>query len=231
MPDIKKFELSPSVSIIIAGVIIALAVLYTNAHPGAATAADAAGAGAPTVAPKVSAPSGSDHIIGSPNAPIVLIEYSDFQCPFCSVVYPTIKKIVQDSNGQIAWVMRSLPLTSIHPNANPAANAAECIAAQLGNTGFWKFTDDIFANQDKMSASYYAQLATKYGADMLKYNTCVAASTYQSKIDAEANEAQNNGGQGTPYTVVYSTKGQAAISGAQPEANFMSVINGVKARQ
>ncbi len=227
MSETKKFEISPSVAIIVAGVIIAAAIVYTNLHP----AAPAADVQQPAVEPHVPAPTAADHTMGSANAPIVLVEYSDFQCPFCSLVYPTIKRIVDESNGQIAWVMRNLPLTSIHPNANPAANAGECIAAQLGNDAWWKFSDDIFANQDKMSDAFYLSLATKYGADLQKYNACVKAHTYQSKIDTQSNDAMNNGGQGTPFTVVYTTKSQVSIPGALPYEQFMSVINAAKARQ
>jgi protein-disulfide isomerase len=89
-------------------------------------------------------PSDTDHIIGSPTAPIVLVEYSDFQCPYCQMIHPDLQKIVSESNGQIAWVYRNFPLYQIHPQATPAANAAECIAEQLGNTGFWKFANTIF---------------------------------------------------------------------------------------
>lgn len=230
MPDKKKFELSPSISILLAGVIIAAAIIFVNMRP-AALAADVAGANQPAVNAHVSAPSAADHIIGSPSAPIVLIEYSDFQCPFCSLVYPTIKKIVDASNGHIAWVMRSLPLESIHPQAKPAALAAECVADQLGNAGFWKFADTIFANQSKISADYYAQVAAQLGADAAKFSSCVSTQKFAAKIDAESQEAQANGGQGTPYTIVYGYGQQAPVSGALPEASFMSVINAVKARQ
>ncbi len=89
-------------------------------------------------------PSSNEHLVGSATAPVVLIEYSDYQCPFCRLVHPTIKRIVSESNGQVAWVYRHMPLTSIHPEAEPAANAAECITAQLGNEGFWKFTNAVF---------------------------------------------------------------------------------------
>lgn len=230
MPDTKKFELSPSISIIVAGVIIAAAIVYTNLHP-AAPAVAGVGANQPAVNANVAAPSAQDHLVGSLSAPIVLIEYSDFQCPFCSLVYPTIKKIVEGSNGQIAWVMRSFPLESIHPQAKPAALAAECVADQLGNAGFWKFADAVFANQSKLSAEYYTQVAAGLGADTAKFSSCVSTAKFAAKIDAEAQEAMANGGQGTPYTIVYGHGQQAPVSGALPEANFMSVINAVKARQ
>jgi protein-disulfide isomerase len=89
-------------------------------------------------------PSADDHIIGSPTAPIVLVEYSDFQCPYCKMIHPDLKRIVSESNGQIAWVYRDFPLYQIHPEAENAANAAECIAAQKGNDAFWQFGDAIF---------------------------------------------------------------------------------------
>src|SRR3989338_5039043 len=106
MSENKTFELSPSVSIIIAGVIIAGAIVFVNTRQSAPAAA--AGAQEPTAATHVRAPSAQDHIVGSPTAPLVLIEYSDFQCPYCNVVHPTLKRIVEESNGQIAWVYRHL---------------------------------------------------------------------------------------------------------------------------
>ncbi|MEI6864061.1 MAG: DsbA family protein [Candidatus Adlerbacteria bacterium] len=228
MSEHTKMEISPSVAILVAGVIIAGAILFTNNRAPAA-AGVAAGTTAPTTV-DVRPPTAGDHIVGSPTAPIVLIEYSDFQCPFCSVIYPTLKKIVTESNGQIAWVYREFPLTSIHPQAAPAANAAECIAAQLGNAGFWKYTDAVFANQQALTPEYSAGLAKQFGADPAKYAACVAASTYQKVIDADTAEAESLGGNGTPFTVVLNTKTHKALpaSGALPYAQIMSVIKNVQ---
>src|SRR4051812_38388377 len=113
----KNLEFSPSISILVAGVLIAAAILFVNLHPSPAAAV---GDGSLPGNTSVPAPSASDHIIGSTTAPIVLIEYSDFQCIYCSMVYPTIKRIVDESHGQVAWVMRNLPLESLHPEARPA---------------------------------------------------------------------------------------------------------------
>lgn len=224
----KKFELNPSISIIIAGVIVAGAIVFVNRYP-AAQPADAAAAAAgtgTTAGTNVPAPSSSDHIVGSPTAPIVLVEYSDFQCPYCQMIYPELKDIVSKSNGQIAWVMRDFPLYQIHPNALPAANAAECIAAQLGNSAWWQFADDDFANQSDIGTSFFSAEAQKLGANMTEYNSCVAASTYESKIEAQIAEAEANGGTGTPYTVVINTKTgkQYPVAGALPEAQIQAVI-------
>ena len=230
---IPSLELTPAVSILIAGVIIAGAIIFTN-HHAATAVADAnqqQGAAAPTATANVPAPSSSDHIIGSPTAPIVMIEYSDFQCPYCQMIYPSLKQIQSTSNGQVAWVMREFPLYQIHPNAMPAANAAECIAAQAGNDGWWKFVEDDFANQTNLGTAFYAAEAQKIGVDIAKYNSCVANSTYLTKIEGEITDAENSGGNGTPFTVILNTKTgkQYPVSGALPLAQLQAVITQAKA--
>jgi protein-disulfide isomerase len=227
-----KFELSPSVSILIAGVIIAGAIVFVNRYPGAQPAA-AAATGGTTASANVPAPSSSDHITGSPTAPIVIVEYSDFECPYCQLIYPELKDIVAKSGGQISWVMRNFPLYQIHPQALPAANAAECIAAQLGQTGWWQFADDDFANQANIGPAFFSAEAQKLGANMTQYNACVAASTYQSKIEGQIADAEAAGGNGTPFTVVVNTKTgkQYPISGALPEAQIEAVINQAQSSQ
>jgi protein-disulfide isomerase len=244
MPEDKKthsrftlpsLELTPPVSILLAGLIIAGAILYTN-HQGAAVVADAKGAAAgnqPAAAAtaKVPMPSANDHIVGSVNAPIALVEYSDFQCPYCQMIYPSLKKAVAESNGQISWVMREFPLYQIHPQAMPAANAAECIAAQGGSDAYFKYADTVFANQASLNADYSASLAKGMGLDMAKYNTCITNSTYLDRIQAETADAENSGGNGTPYTVIINTKTgkQYPISGALPYAQIAAVIEQAKA--
>ncbi|MDB5224396.1 MAG: protein-disulfide isomerase [Candidatus Adlerbacteria bacterium] len=230
MSDTKKFEITQPVAIIIAGVLIATAIIFTNTHAQNAetgAAVQQAGQNLPTNVAVV-APNKDDHIIGSPTAPIVLVEYSDFQCPYCSMVYPTIKNIVESSNGQIAWVMRNFPLYQIHPHAEEAANAAECIAEQKGNDGFWKFADAVFNDQANIGPALYTKIATSLGANMTQYNSCTTSKKYQARIDAEAQDAMNNGGNGTPFTVVYGNGKQIPVSGALPAAQFNAVINQVK---
>ncbi len=87
----------------------------------------------------------TDHYKGNPNAEIAVIEYSDYECPFCSRVHPTLEQLVA-ANPDIAWVYRHHPL-SFHPQAAPAARAAECIAEYAGNEAFWSFTDLLFEDQ------------------------------------------------------------------------------------
>ncbi len=225
MSETKKFELTTPMAIVVVGVVIAAAIIFIHLTPTPTTAAAGAGQAA-----SVRAPEQSEHIQGSASAPIVMIEYSDFQCPYCQVIYPSLKKIQSESNGQVAWVMRNLPLTSIHPNAEPAAHAAECITDQLGNDGFWKYTDAVFNNQAQLSESFSTNVAISLGVNPLTYSACVSQKKHQDIIDQETLEAQTLGGQGTPFVVVLNTKThkQVAVPGALPYAQLMTVINSVK---
>lgn len=86
----------------------------------------------------------SDHIFGNPAAPLKIVEFSDLECPFCQKFHPTLKQLVNDYNGEVAWVYRHFPLESIHPSARPAAEASECVASLGGNDAFWQYLDLLF---------------------------------------------------------------------------------------
>ncbi len=227
MTDQKSFELSPSAAILMAGVVIAAAIVFARVSPAAEVVVDGAAQG---TALKVTKPSQDEHIIGRADARIVLIEYSDFQCPYCATIHPTLKRIVEESNGDVAWTMRSLPLTSIHPEAEPAANAAECVASELGNDAFWKFAEVLFANQKELSSTFYINTAIQLGANPLTFSACISERRYQNVVDRESLEAQKLGATGTPFVVVLNTKTgvSATIPGALPYAQAMAVIKSVQ---
>lgn len=90
-----------------------------------------------------------DHFKGSARPAITIIEYSDFECPFCARIHTTLNQLVEE-NDNLTWVYRHLPL-GFHAQALPAAVASECVAASEGNNGFWMFADELFANQEKLS--------------------------------------------------------------------------------
>lgn len=85
-----------------------------------------------------------DHILGDRSARVAIIEYSDYECPFCHRVHPTYKQIMDQYDGKVMWVFRHFPL-AFHPEAMPLAIASECVASLKGNDAFWKFTDDVMA--------------------------------------------------------------------------------------
>lgn len=93
--------------------------------------------------PKITA---QDHVRGNRNAQIFLIEYSDFECPYCKSFHPTAMQALEEYGDKIGWAYRHYPLDMIHPNARPAAIASECVAELGGDEAFWKFADEIFTD-------------------------------------------------------------------------------------
>lgn len=85
-----------------------------------------------------------DHVVGNADAKVTIIEYADFECPFCKGFQPTLKRIVQESNGNVRWIYRNFPLINLHQHAFEKAVAAECIAKIKGNDAFWKYGDLLF---------------------------------------------------------------------------------------
>ena len=96
----------------------------------------------------------SDFVLGNENGSVTVIEYSDFECPFCGRHHPTLERLVAE-NSEVRWVYRHYPLASIHPQATIAAVAGECIAEQAGDEGFWQYADFIFKNQRLLQTAPY----------------------------------------------------------------------------
>jgi len=159
-----------------------------------------------------------DHKQGNAQAKVVMIEYSDFQCPFCKQHHETLKKILNDYQGQVLWVFRHFPLTSIHPQANKAALASEC-ASEQGK--FWEYADKLFANQSSLSDDYYSQLAGELNLKIDQFNNCLNSSKYQSKVTEQSQDGQQAGAKGTPATFV----NNQLVSGAVPYDQFKTAID------
>ena len=96
-----------------------------------------------------------DHILGNPDAEIVIIEYSDLECPYCKKFSEIMKEVMTESNGNVAWVYRHWV---VHPGALPKAGAAECVAQIKGNDAFWKYTDLVFGLMDPVEVPVSEQL-------------------------------------------------------------------------
>lgn len=163
--------------------------------------------------------SDSDHIRGDKNAPVTIVEYSDFECPFCRSFHPTMQKVMSEYQGKVRWVYRHFPLTNIHPQALSAAEASEC-AAEQGK--FWEFGDALFTNQDSLGDSLYKKTAEDLGLDMSKFNDCLTAGKYTSKVRDQASGGSAAGVRGTPASFI---NGQL-VSGAVPYETLKSVIDG-----
>lgn len=171
-------------------------------------------------------------VYGSLNARFTLVEFSDIECPYCKRFHNTPKKIVDGSGGQVNWEWKHLPLAFHNPGAEIGAHATECVAEQKGNLGFWAFLEDLFAatRGNGQGAPNLVELATGIGVDADKFTECMQSGRYQAKINADLQEAQNRGINGTPATfIVDNQTGKAQlVSGAQPEAALLSVIERMK---
>jgi protein-disulfide isomerase len=172
---------------------------------------------APTVSGTPAVVTDSDHIRGNKDAKVVMIEYSDIQCPFCQKHHATMKKIIDEFGDQVAWVYRHLPLSQLHPLANKAALASEC-ASEQGK--FWEYIDKLFENQNTISDDYFGQLASELSLNTSQFNGCLSTSKYQSKVTAQMNDANQAGARGTPATFV---NGEL-IPGAVPYEQFKGFI-------
>ena len=160
----------------------------------------------------------NDNVRGNFNAPITLVEYSDFECPYCGKIYPTFKQLLNDYPNQVRLVYKYFPL-SFHPNAQKAAEAAEC-ASEQGK--FWEYHDTLFDNQQNgFSITNFKQWAKDLNLNTSKFNDCLDTGKYASKVQADEADGQNRGVNGTPATFV---NGQL-ISGAVPYESFKSVID------
>lgn len=158
-----------------------------------------------------------EHITGNTNAKVTLIEYSDFQCPFCQRFHPVADQIVKESNGKVRWVFRPFPLTQIHPFAEKAAETGECVASLKGNDAYWKFANLMFTNQATLSDSMMLDMAAQAGASRTAIDACVKSGKFAAKVAASEQEGSNDGVQGTPSTFVIAADGSfELIPGALP---------------
>jgi protein-disulfide isomerase len=172
------------------------------------------------VAPVTSA----DHIRGSSSAAVTLVEYSDLQCPYCANFHATMKQLMADSayKSKVRWVFRHFPL-SFHPNAEPAALAAEC-ASEQGK--FWEFADKVYENQADMGDALYTKLAGDLGLNKTKFDACIKDKKYQSAVDADYSSGGAAGITGTPGTIIMAKDGsKTLIPGALPIESVKQMID------
>jgi protein-disulfide isomerase len=235
LPTTKKDNLSIPLAIVFSGILIAGAILFTEKPTTTIAVADQVPAKTETGADAQEAPTAllalktDDHILGNPNADVVVIEYSDAQCPFCQRFHDTMLKIMGNygKNGQLAWVYRHFPLEQIHPYAEKGGEALECANEQGGNTAFWKLEDKFFAaDTQSIAQSEIPKLAAAIGLDETKMATCVASGKYQARVQRDFQEGVTVGVKGTPYTVIWNRKTgkQMAINGAYPYDNVKTVL-------
>jgi protein-disulfide isomerase len=159
-----------------------------------------------------------DPSIGKPDAPVTVVEYSDFQCPFCLRVMPTLKELRSKYGDRMRLVWKDFPLTQIHPQAFIAAQAANC-AREQGK--FWEYHDTLFANQSSLQPDALKKYAADTGLDAAKFNQCLDSSKYEARVQDALAAGGRLGISSTPTVYVNGRM----INGAQPMEVFQSVID------
>ena len=174
-----------------------------------------------------------DHIKGDPDAPVKIVVYSDFECPFCKQFHNTMNEIMDTykASGDVAWVFRQFPLEQLHPvKAQAIAVASECANEQGGNDMFWKFADRYFeltlSNNRTDIETVIPQIAGEIGLNTSTFNTCRQSGKYDEHIQSEIANAVATGGRGTPWSIIIAPNGKTSpINGAQPLASIKQQID------
>lgn len=139
--------------------------------------------------------SASDHVLGSEDARVTLVEYGDFECPYCGAAYPITSQIIHKMGDQLRFVFRQFPLTEVHPYALAAAEASEAAAAQ---GKFWEMVDMIYRNQDELDNEHLYDFANAIGLDMKRFKHDMQDHTYEGKVQEDFMSGVRSGVNGTP---------------------------------
>lgn len=175
---------------------------------------------APQPVGKIDVDLDDDPVLGDPNAPVTIVSFEDFQCPFCGRAhaesFPQIKSEYIDT-GKVKYVYRDFPL-NFHPNAQPAAEASECADEQ---DKYWEYHDELYANQQSLSPALYTQLATELGLDVEQFQSCYDSGKYRQEVQDDFNYGSRIGVTGTPTFFINGIK----LVGAQPFQAFKQIID------
>lgn len=174
----------------------------------------------------------TDHIRGDKNADIIIFEYSDSDCAYCQRFHPTMKTILSENKGSVAWVYRFFPL-DMHQNAYTEAVALQCAGELGGATTFASYLDNVInvtLSADPKSNEALTLFAKQAGLDTTLFKKCLASDSTRARIDADIKEAGSIGAQGTPFSIAVNTKTgkQVVIAGAYPLEKVRSMIESIR---
>lgn len=209
-------------SIILAAVLISASFIYSKR--GGSDNKNLAGSleGALPSQAKIREISKNDHILGNPKSEVIVIGFSDLECPYCKTFHDTMKQTMSGYAGKIAWVFRHFPL-DIHPKSIKEAEATECAAEIGGSASFWQYVDKVFEvtpSNNGLDPNMLPKIAEEIGLDKVKFENCLKSGKYIDRIKADTEDALNAGARGTPYSVVITKSGKhIVIPGAFPYEN------------
>jgi protein-disulfide isomerase len=162
----------------------------------------------------------TDYIRGNPNAPIVIVEYSDYDCPFCKNFHDTMRLVMEEfgASGKVAWTYRQFPIVQLHPNAPRISEAAYCVGDLAGTNAFWTFSDLVFDERSVNAPTSMTRLnefAVTAGADEAAFVECLNSGKNRDRVQAALAEGIAAGAEGTPYSILIAGDQQVPINGAQ----------------
>lgn len=164
--------------------------------------------------------SADDPYLGTPGAPVTLVEFGDFECPYCRQTAPTIRTLMTEYGDRVQFIFRDFPLTSIHTMAQEAAEAGACIW-HLKPDSFWSFHDRAYQNQSLLSADSLIQWSVQAGADETTVRACLTNATYANEVQEDLAAGINAGVRGTPTFFLNGRK----IEGVLPLDTWKKLIN------
>lgn len=228
-------DLSTPLSIIIAGMFIGAGLYFGG---GSATTGSQPALGVANAienqevdnTSKVNPVTENDNIRGSVDAKVKVVEFSDYDCPFCIRFHDVMKNIVEKySADEVAWVYRHFPLEQLHPQAATVALASECVADLGGNDAFWSFSDSYLAVRADGDRTPHDELIKKLveqvGVNPTKFDDCFTSGRYIDKVQADMNNAVETGGRGTPWSILIGPTGKTyPINGALPQQSIEQLI-------
>ncbi|MEK7093858.1 MAG: thioredoxin domain-containing protein [Patescibacteria group bacterium] len=232
-PPAQTATLTIPIAVVIAGVLIAGAVIYSGGKAptdGTATQPQQPVAQQTGDLEQMTPVSSEDHIRGNPDAPVKIVEYSDTECPFCKRFHDTMKQVMDEygKGGKVALVYRHFPLDQLHSKARKEAVALECANEQGDNDKFWAYADRLYEvtpSNDGLDPAELPKIAQYVGLDVSKFNTCLTSGKFTKHIEEEVQNATATGGNGTPWSIVVGKNGKKyPLSGAQPYETVKQLI-------
>lgn len=204
-------------AIVVAGALIAAAVYYGGEKAPSYTSRQEPSQENIEVKPV----NQNEHILNGAMAELYVIEYSDFECPFCKVFHNTMHQVVAAYGDKVAWVYRQFPIPSLHSRAMNESEASECVAELGGNAAFWSFADKLFSTTQSNNSLDPAQLpilAQSVGVSTESFNTCLNSNKYEEAMKQSMQEAYEAGARGTPYSVIVDRDNdiKAIVNGSEP---------------
>ena len=203
-------KLTVPLSIVVAGALIAGAIFLTNKDTGGNVAVNnTQQQKIQKTAMAIRPINVQEHLLGNPNAPLVVVEFSDTECPFCKNFHTTMHKAIEEygKEGEVAWAYRHFPIDQLHPKARKESEATECAADLGGNAKFWEYTDLLYKttpSNNLLDAKELPVIAVKVGLDVNAFNTCLSSGKYAKKVETDYQEAVSAGGRGTPFSIIVS---------------------------